>query len=81
MLDLDILLFDDRVMRLPRLEIPHPRMHKRAFVLQPICDIDATIVHPLLGKTMGELLAALHDDEQRVIPLDDPPTWNQGKPP
>ncbi|MBC2710032.1 MAG: 2-amino-4-hydroxy-6-hydroxymethyldihydropteridine diphosphokinase [Desulfosarcina sp.] len=73
-LDLDILLYDDRVIRTPRLEIPHPRMHKRAFVLQPICDIDPTIIHPALGKTVADLLGRLDDDEQQIIPLENQPT-------
>lgn len=77
-LDLDILLYDNWVMHLPRLKIPHVRMHKRAFVLRPICDIDPTIIHPVLGKTMGDLLDALDDDEQQVIPLDDQPTLSLG---
>ncbi len=72
-LDLDILLFDDRVMRTPRLEIPHPRMHKRAFVLQPICDINPSIIHPVLGKTVADLLSHLDDEDQRVIPLENQP--------
>ncbi len=78
-LDLDILIYDDRVIRVPRLEIPHPRMHKSAFVLQPICDIDATIIHPVLGKTVVDLLADLNDDDQRVIPLDNQPARIQGR--
>jgi len=73
-LDLDILIFEDRVIRTPRLEIPHPRMHKRAFVLQPICDIDPSIIHPVLGQTVVDLLGRLNADDQRVIPLDDQPT-------
>ena len=72
-LDLDILLYDDRVIRTPRLEIPHPRMHKRAFVLQPICDIDPTIIHPVLGQTASDLLSHLADDDQRVIALENQP--------
>ena len=80
-LDLDILIYDDRVIRTPRLEIPHPRMHKRAFVLQPICDIDPTIIHPVLGQTVGDLLDQLNDDDQRVIPLDDQPRRLQGRTP
>ena len=73
LLDLDILLYDDRTMATQRLEIPHPRMHKRAFVLQPICDIDATVVHPVLGRTIGALRDALDDETQAVVPLDPQP--------
>lgn len=80
-LDLDILLYDDLVMRTPRLEIPHPRMHKRAFVLQPICDIEPTIVHPVLGKTVTELLQRLDDGDQQVVALDDRPPLLKGRMP
>ncbi|MGD8700896.1 MAG: 2-amino-4-hydroxy-6-hydroxymethyldihydropteridine diphosphokinase [Desulfosarcina sp.] len=81
LLDLDMLLFDDQIIRLPGLEIPHPRMHKRAFVLQPICDIDPTIVHPVLGETAAVLLDRLDDDSQRVIPMQRQPALVQGRVP
>jgi 2-amino-4-hydroxy-6-hydroxymethyldihydropteridine diphosphokinase len=80
LLDLDILLYDDRVIRTPRLEIPHPRMHKRAFVLQPICDINPAIVHPVLGRTVADLLEHL-DDSQRIMELENQPTLLQGRKP
>jgi 2-amino-4-hydroxy-6-hydroxymethyldihydropteridine diphosphokinase len=66
-LDMDILLFDDIVMNSCGLIIPHPRMHKRRFVLKPICDIDPSIVHPVLNREMRYLLAALDENEQRII--------------
>ena len=68
-IDLDILFFDDRVIRSDTLEIPHPRMHKRRFVLKPICDIEPSMVHPLLGKDMRTLLNQLKDTEQRVLEI------------
>ncbi len=80
-LDLDILLYDDLVVRTSRLEIPHPRMHKRAFVLRPICDIDPTIIHSVLEKTVGDLLYLLNDDDQRVTVLENQPTPLQGRMP
>ncbi|HSO20557.1 MAG TPA: 2-amino-4-hydroxy-6-hydroxymethyldihydropteridine diphosphokinase [Desulfosarcina sp.] len=80
-LDLDILLYDDRIIRVADLEIPHPRMHKRAFVLQPICDIDPAIVHPVLGRTAADLLAGLDDADQRVIPMRNQPAVGQGRQP
>jgi len=72
-LDLDILLYDDWIIRTPRLTIPHPRLHKRAFVLQPICDINPSIIHPVLGQTVADLLSHLDDEDQRVIPLENQP--------
>ena len=66
-LDLDILLYDDFVLDDPLLVIPHPRMHKRRFVLTPICDINSDIVHPVIKKNMRELLDSLDESGQRVI--------------
>jgi 2-amino-4-hydroxy-6-hydroxymethyldihydropteridine diphosphokinase len=66
-LDMDILLYDDIVIESPDLVIPHPRMHKRRFVLRPICDIDPEVVHPVLQKSMRQLLSDLDDNAQRVV--------------
>ena len=68
-LDLDILLYDDQIIRTERLTVPHPRMHKRRFVLQPFCDIDPGVIHPVLGKPMTRLLADLDPTEQKVTRL------------
>ena len=68
-LDLDIIFFDDQVIQTDTLEIPHPRMHKRRFVLKPICDIEPFMMHPLLGKDMRSLLTILQDSEQRVMEI------------
>jgi 2-amino-4-hydroxy-6-hydroxymethyldihydropteridine diphosphokinase len=70
-LDLDIIFFDDRIIDSGRLVVPHPRMHQRRFVLQPICDIDPTIMHPVLEKDMLTLLNDLGEDEQEVIEFND----------
>jgi len=66
-LDLDIILYDDRVINSERLVVPHPRMHKRRFVLKPICDIDPTTIHPVLRQEMQFLLWRLESDKQKVI--------------
>jgi 2-amino-4-hydroxy-6-hydroxymethyldihydropteridine diphosphokinase len=58
-LDLDLLLYDDLVQASVDLDLPHPRMHERRFVLTPLADIAADAKHPTMGKTIGELLAVL----------------------
>lgn len=70
-LDLDLIFFDDLILADPDLQLPHPRMHKRRFVLQPICDIDPQLVHPALGCSVRDLLAKLEDDQQEVARIDD----------
>ena len=68
-LDLDIIFFGDQIIQTAQLEVPHPRMHKRRFVLKPICDIEPFMVHPLLGKDMRFLLDGLKDKEQQVVEI------------
>ena len=65
-LDLDILFFDDLVLQCGNLRVPHPRLHERRFVLQPLSDIAARFMHPVLGETIGSLLAGLKDGQKRV---------------
>lgn len=65
-IDLDILLYDDIIVKEETLEIPHPRMHRRRFVLEPLCDIAPEVIHPLLGKTAIELLKGLDCEEATV---------------
>ena len=66
-LDLDIIFYDAVVINSAQLVIPHPRMHKRRFVLQPLCDIDPAIMHPILKTEVRNLLDSLDDYEQRII--------------
>ncbi|MBK7862184.1 MAG: 2-amino-4-hydroxy-6-hydroxymethyldihydropteridine diphosphokinase [Archangiaceae bacterium] len=58
-LDLDLLLYGDRVIDSPDLEVPHPELHRRRFVLEPLCELAPTALHPRLKITVRELLAQL----------------------
>jgi len=58
-IDIDVVLFGDRVVDEPGLKIPHPAMHRRRFVLEPLVEIAPEVRHPVFGKTAQELLAAL----------------------
>jgi 2-amino-4-hydroxy-6-hydroxymethyldihydropteridine diphosphokinase len=62
-IDLDIILFGNDTITEDDLTIPHPRMAERRFVLQPQCDIAPDQIHPVLGKRVADLLAALHSSE------------------
>src|SRR5512137_2942197 len=65
-IDVDILLYDDLILESPELTIPHPRMSERAFVLVPLADIAAAVVHPVLKLTIAELLQRV--DKSGVAP-------------
>jgi len=58
-IDLDLLLYDDRVVDAPGLQVPHPRMAEREFVLAPLAEIAPDTVHPVSGRSVGEMLAYL----------------------
>ena len=54
-IDLDLLLYDDQIIDLPELKVPHPDMQNRDFVLRPLVQIAPDAVHPVLRKTMAQL--------------------------
>lgn len=58
-IDIDILFFDNRIINQEHLRVPHPHLHEREFVLKPMVEIAPDFVHPILQKTMSELLQEL----------------------
>jgi 2-amino-4-hydroxy-6-hydroxymethyldihydropteridine diphosphokinase len=67
-IDLDILLYDNLTIKNDRLEIPHPEMSQRRFVLAPLAELAPDSVHPTANKTIQQLLSELPKDK-KVVPL------------
>ncbi|GIU74135.1 MAG: 2-amino-4-hydroxy-6-hydroxymethyldihydropteridine diphosphokinase [Bryobacteraceae bacterium] len=72
-LDLDLLFYGEAVIREPGLEVPHPRLHERRFVLEPLAAAAPELRHPLLGRTVRELLENLTGCE--AVRLAEGPEW------
>jgi len=66
-LDLDILLWGDRVVDEPGLRVPHPELHHRRFALEPLAELDPDARHPVLQKTVAELLAGVRDQSVKRV--------------
>lgn len=60
-IDIDILFYGDEIINSERLTVPHPLLHKRAFVLRPLHEIAPQLAHPAMGRTIDELLATQED--------------------
>jgi 2-amino-4-hydroxy-6-hydroxymethyldihydropteridine diphosphokinase len=66
-IDLDILLYDNESVQTRTLKIPHPEMHKRRFVLLPLCELAPHVSHGTLGHTISQLLATVKDTKRVVL--------------
>ena len=65
-IDLDLLFFDDQIINTPELSVPHPFLHERRFVLEPLNEVAPSLRHPSLGKRVADLLQDLKDGDQLV---------------
>ena len=70
-IDLDLILFKDRVLKNSRLEIPHPLMAQRRFVLAPLAELAPDLIHPIEKKAVRQLLSELPEDK-KIIRLQEP---------
>ena len=68
-IDLDVLLFDEEILSTEKLIVPHPRMHERLFVLQPLCDLAPYKLHPILRKRIIDLKESLVKTEDDDVKL------------
>ena len=68
-IDIDIILFGDAVLRTPELEIPHPRISERRFVLEPLAELSPDLRHPETGRSVREMVEGVKDQiVRRVTP-------------
>lgn len=63
LIDIDILFFDEAIIDTAAIAVPHPRLHKRAFVLVPLAEIAPELIHPVLRKSVNELLEDVDQSE------------------
>ena len=80
-IDVDILLFDDVALTMPDLILPHPALHERRFVLEPLAEIADDLVHPVLGKTVFQLAEAVLRDSAQGLSKIAPANWARTRTP
>ncbi len=67
-IDIDIVFFGESVISTNDLEIPHPRMMERRFVLEPLAELAPELRHPVLNRSVREMLAKVTDQQVRIFP-------------
>ncbi len=68
LIDLDLLFFDDEIIKMKPLKVPHPELHKRRFVLEPLVEIEPDLIHPIKGISVKEMLNRLLNNK-KIVPL------------
>ena len=66
-IDMDIIFWNDLIINLPDLIVPHPYLHQRMFVLQPLYDLLPNLVHPVLNKNISILLSECSDESKCIL--------------
>ncbi|MBS3813650.1 2-amino-4-hydroxy-6-hydroxymethyldihydropteridine diphosphokinase [Candidatus Bipolaricaulota bacterium] len=66
LVDLDLLLYGDRVIEKDNIDVPHSQMAKRKFVLLPLLELDSELIHPKLGRPLKELLTKTEEDKKVI---------------
>ena len=66
-IDIDILFFGNRVIESEELTVPHPRLAERRFVLEPLSEIEPGLIHPVLNRTMIDLLKDVEDQDVKQV--------------
>jgi len=69
-IDLDLLFYGTDIINEADLKVPHPLMHLRRFVLAPLAEVGAEVIHPVLGKTVSQMLQELGEEDRQVNLLD-----------